>query len=118
MDLIKQLGGYEKAKAIIVQNRKDFEGGVDEVGIFNPSSGWIVHEDLEKTLLEYRRQQNIYELGDKIVFIDEFMHDEVMTVSDGNNVALWMDDDTKHAIIEMVRHANDAEIKAMTRDAD
>jgi hypothetical protein len=115
MDLIEKLGGYEKAKAIITQNIKDFEEAVDEVGIYHPSSGWIVHEDLVKELLEYRRENNIYELGDKIVFIDKFMHDEVMTVSDGNNVALWMDNDTKHAVIEMVRHATDAEIDANRR---
>ncbi|EIM39996.1 hypothetical protein HADU_04038 [Acinetobacter sp. HA] len=115
MSLIDRLGGYGKAKDIITQNIKDFEEAVDEVGIYHPSSGWIVHEDLVKELLEYRRENNIYELGDKIVFIDKFMHDEVMTVSDGNNVALWMDNDTKHAVIEMVRHATDAEIDANRR---
>ena len=103
-EYIASLGGYETAK--------------------DKSTPWLLNHGenwrnvKEATLLEYRREHNIYELRDKIVFIDEFMHDEVMTVSDGNNVALWMDNDTKHAVIEMVRHATDAEIKAMTRGAD
>lgn len=111
MDLIEQLGGYDVVKAKY-QTLSDSD--VITIGPFSvPAKPF-----LEAELLEYRREHNIYELRDKIVFIDEFMHDEVMTVSDGNNVALWMDNDTKHAVIEMVRHATDAEIKAMTRGAD
>ena len=45
MNLIEQLGGYEKAKVIL-----------QAVG----------HEH-DAMLLEYRRQHNIYEIGDKIV---------------------------------------------------
>ena len=54
MNLIEQLGGYEKAKA--VQIRRAMDG--------------ILHEydfQLVDALLEYRRQHNIYEIGDKIV---------------------------------------------------
>lgn len=56
-----------------------------------------------------------YEEGDKIVFVDDFMHNEVMTVSDVSDVDVWMDNDTKRAAIGMVRHATDAEIKAGKR---
>ena len=103
-EYIASLGGCETAKE------------KNTPWLLNHGENWRNVKDA--TLLEYRREHNIYELEDKIVFIDKFMHDEVMTVSDGNNVALWMDNDTKHAVIEMVRHTTDAEIKAMTRGAE
>ena len=49
MNLIEQLGGYEAAK----NQAKD------------KSIGFLV--DINNELLEYRRQHNIYEIGDKIV---------------------------------------------------
>lgn len=81
MSLIDRLGGYGKAKDIITQNIKDFEEAVDEVGIYHPSSGWIVHEDLVKELLEYRREHNMYEVGDKYVML-KIDHSDLMTVVD------------------------------------
>ena len=54
MNLIEQLGGYEKAKA--VQIRRAMDG--------------ILHEydfQLVDALLEYRRQHNIFEVGDCVV---------------------------------------------------
>ena len=45
MNLIEQLGGYEKAKVILQ----------------------AVGREHDAMLLEYRRQHNIYEIGDKIV---------------------------------------------------
>jgi len=49
MNLIEQLGGYEAAK----NQAKD------------KSIGFLV--DINNELLEYRRQHNIFEIGDKIV---------------------------------------------------
>ena len=49
MNLIEQLGGYEKAKVIL-----------QAVG----------HEH-DAMLLEYRRQHNIFEVGDKVVYKGE-----------------------------------------------
>ena len=51
MNLIEQLGGYEEAKSL-VEHVKD-----------NAS----LHNVLGRELLSYRRQHNIYEIGDKIV---------------------------------------------------
>ena len=54
MNLIEQLGGYEKAKA--VQIRRAMDG--------------ILHEydfQLVDALLEYRRQHNIFEIDDYVV---------------------------------------------------
>lgn len=62
MNLIEQLGGHEKAK----KKLKMFyllrtETMVDAVGnIFDRSQ-------LEAALLQYRRQHNIFEVGDKVV---------------------------------------------------
>lgn len=49
MNLIEQLGGYEKAKSKSRDN------------------GSLHSERLKKALLEYRRQHNIFEVGDKVV---------------------------------------------------
>ena len=48
MNLIEQLGGYEAAKA---------EG-----------EEWGFDDFLNNQLLEYRRQHNIFEVGDKVVY--------------------------------------------------
>ena len=55
MDLIKKLGGYERAKSIA--NCKS--------GIVHPT------QPLLDALLEYRRANNIYEVGDKVVYKGE-----------------------------------------------
>lgn len=67
MNLIEKLGDYEKAKEIIDQNIKDFGEECGEVGIYHPNTGWIVHEDLQSCLLEYRRENDIFEVGDVVV---------------------------------------------------
>ena len=50
MSLIENLGGYESAKYKLRDN------------------GSLHSERLKKALLEYRRQHNIFEVGDKVVF--------------------------------------------------
>jgi len=121
MDLIEKLGGYEKAKAIVTQNIKDFEEAVDEVGIYHPSSGWIVHEDLVKELLQYRREHNIYEEGDKVVMISKRRAPKLWTWIHTTN---WR---PNHSLLDCgenllypfsndeFRHATDAEIDANRR---
>lgn len=68
-DVIEQLGGYDKAKEIVNQNIKDFEEAVDEVGTYHSSCGWVVHEDLVKYLLEYRRENKFFEEGDFVTYM-------------------------------------------------
>ena len=92
MNLIKELGGYEKAKVIL-----------QAVG----------HEH-NAMLLEYRRQHNIFEVGDDVVF-------------NRGNVDLWFfsgasevkpydvkvsNKIVRHILLSQIRHATDAEIKA------
>ena len=56
MDLIKKLGGYEKAKAECEKVKR----------MKYRNTGY-----LEIALLEYRRANNIFEVGDKVVYKGE-----------------------------------------------
>lgn len=101
MNLIEQLGGYENAKERLRRENvlidSDYNYG-------------------QKKLLEYRRQHNIFEESDKIVFIDDFMHGELMTVAWTRKGEVWMDEGAKRCTdLSMIRHATDAEIKAGRR---
>lgn len=99
MNIIEQLGGYDKAKEWV-----------------NPSIEAISQEVLKSELLEYRRQHNIFEVGDKAVFVDDFMHDELMIVAWTRKGEVWMDEGAKRCTdLSMIRHATNAEIKAGKR---
>lgn len=62
MNLIERLGGYERAKAFL--NAASYT--MDELIMMQRSGLRTQH--VEKALLEYRRQHNIFEVGDKVVF--------------------------------------------------
>ena len=68
MNLIEQLGGYEEAKAEsdrisnILNNGEFLGGGSPRESLYERLDA------LESALLEYRRQHNIFEVGDKVVF--------------------------------------------------
>lgn len=97
MNLIEMLGGYEKARRI----------AECKSGVFHPT------RQLLAALLEYRREHRIFEEGDKVVFVDDFMHGEIMTVAWTRKGEVWMDDGAKRCTdLSMIRHATDAEIKA------
>ncbi len=53
MNLIEQLGGYAQAKALRALPAATYDCGIK----FN-------REELELSMLEYRRQHNIFEVGD------------------------------------------------------
>ena len=100
MNLIEQLGGYEAAKA---------EG-----------EEWGFDDFLNNQLLEYRRQHNIFEVGDKVKAKDhQFGFDELFRIDDffanddGVNLAVLDDGDCYP--ISFLEHATDAEIKAGKR---
>lgn len=88
MNLIEQLGGYERAK-------HEFEM-IKEMKPIYP----VEIETNDRLLLEYRRQHNIFEVGDAMVI-----------PSRGNGIfhfnTLFSDSDIAEA-----RHATDAEIAA------
>lgn len=101
MNLIEQLGGYEKAKE------------------------WYKDQDLRgnhtvrirHALLEYRRQHNIFEVGDKVVKTNpklkfEFVREVKGVFKDG---LVWLDYVGYKWKYPKVRHATDGEIKAGKR---
>lgn len=97
MNLIKQLGGYERAK-------HEFEM-IKEMKPIYP--GEI--ETNDRLLLEYRRQNNIFEVGDKVVIKNEpFWPEEyAIQVVERIDVGRWY--------MSAWRHATDEEIKAGKR---
>lgn len=97
MNLIEQLGGYEAAKA---------EG-----------EEWGFDDFLNNQLLEYRRQHNIFEVGDKVVKTNpklkfEFVREVKGVFKDGS---VWLDYVGYKWKYPKVRHATDEEIKAGKR---
>ena len=89
MNLIEKLGGYEKAK-------KTLQG--------------VGHEH-DAALLEYRRANNIYEVGDKVLhpmFSSVFTIDVIQSYS---VLATSMTGYHTSLAISLITHATDAEIK-------
>ena len=60
--MIEQLGGYEEAKML---------RGTTSNALLDMKT-WTVHvDDIDSALLEYRRANNIFEVGDKVVYKGE-----------------------------------------------
>lgn len=94
MNLIEQLGGYEKAKKWLDENSADIE--------------WRHLGDYRRELLEYRRQHNIFEVGDWIV-VDSYKPEYWF-------YQINKDDVDSHWInLVKFRHATDEEIKVGKR---
>jgi len=98
VSLIEQLGGYEAAKA---------EG-----------EKWGFDDFLNNQLLKYRRQHNIFEVGDKVVSTlngDDFWMN-IICVIDGFHKSMTITKGGGHVIHHYdFRHATDEEIKAGKR---
>ena len=125
MNLIEQFGGYEKVKSIRDINIKEFDGDASGVTIHYMGNS-ITQEDLEKSLLEHRRQHNIFEIGDKVVLLknQHMWHkmESIYTVTstdiyDGITIGVAIEyKNTSHGNeIGNIRHATDEEIKAGRR---
>lgn len=89
MNLVERLGGYEAAKA---------EG-----------EKWGFDDFLNNQLLEYRRQHNIFEVGDKVVVKAHpfWPEDYVIHTVEQEHIGKWY--------MSAWRHATDEEIKAGKR---
>lgn len=106
MNLIEQLGGFEKAKIRLSGSDKSLS----------------YYQELNAELLEYRRQHNIFEVGDKVVFIEsELKNPRLMTVIEvsepicGFLMAECNLGITNGFYPSRYRHATDEEIKAGKR---
>lgn len=93
--VISDFGGYEKCKDILSQ----------------PNIGFIMNvQALHKHMLEYRRQHNIFEVLDWIMYEDKLYeikyiyHPEKARITDG------LQGRTIHDFPNGIRHATDAEI--------
>ena len=103
-NLIEQLGGYGAAKA-------EANSPIKLLNFFN-------YEQLEKELLEYRREHNIFEEGDWIIYDDDLMvfamwskhHNEYAYIGYANA------DDGALEHRSAFRHATDEEIAQGYRD--
>lgn len=101
MNLIERLGGYEAAKA---------EG-----------EKWGFDDFLNNQLLEYRRQHNIFEVGDKVVLLGDGTWGhlfEVEKMSPKGRKPTKLKTNVFgnfHVGHNIMRHATDAEIKAGRR---
>lgn len=90
MNLIEQLGGYLQAKALIALPAATYDCGVS-----------FSREELERAMLKYRRQHNIFEIGDLYVFTEKYSKQSVIHKVDSLNSGKGC-----------IRHATDEEIKA------
>lgn len=103
MNLVERLGGYERAKAFL--NAASYT--MDEL-IMMQRSG-VRPQHVEKALLEYRRQHNIFEVGDKLVVKAHpfWPEDYVIRTVEQEHIGKWY--------MSAWRHATDEEIKAGKR---
>lgn len=109
MNLIEQLGGYEKAKAFL--NATSFT--IDEL-IMMQRSG-LRSQHVEKALLEYRRQHNIYEAGDLVVSKNGCELVSEITYLQGGLAKIKNEKFDHVYSLQDFRHATDEEIKAGKR---
>ena len=56
----------------------------------------------------------MFKVGDKVVYVDDFMPDSVSVVSEVND-RVWLNGNNAVCIKEMIKHAEDEEIAAGNR---
>ena len=99
MNLIEQLGGYEEAKML---------RGTTSNALLDMKT-WTVHvDDIDSALLEHRRANNIFEVGDFIVLLHTNYRSDVFALTKSFKEIY----DEKGIVY---RHATDAEIQAGRR---
>ena len=110
MNLIEQLGGYEEAKD--TQRQRALSGLLHDYD-------WELHS----ALLEYRRQNNIFEVGDKVVLAQSYSLDTVHKIKRIENLTPHIKGSETTYFLEnslgcwlfQIKHATDEEIKAGKR---
>lgn len=98
--VISDFGGYEKCKDILSQPNIDF--------IVNA-------QGLREHMLEYRRQHNIFEVGDFIFHPMFGALFEIKRIAEKYVVASTKSGYETNLLIELISHATDEEIKAGKR---
>jgi hypothetical protein len=115
VNLIEQLGGYEKALQFLKSEKNSLE--IDPV--FYLDGQEILVDVLDDALLEYRRQHNIFEAGDVAVSVDgePYLHKVELGTSKAHCIKIFSHDMAHSYWVHDVnyRHATDEEIKAGKR---
>ena len=110
MNLIEQLGGYEKAKGYLEKHPFKIYSCKDTLDKIS----------LSNALLQHRRENNIFEVGDKVVLVGYWYADTVWTVTTENKDMVSLISDNipgfSSVIISIVRHATGKEIEQGYRD--
>lgn len=106
MNLIEQLGGYEKAKKQV--SRLESKGNL------------VTAEGMKLELLQYRRQHNIFESDDLVTskkWVDGSIHKIELVDSEDRTLKIFSHDMAFSYWVDSrnYRHATDAEIKAGKR---
>ena len=113
MNLIEKLGGYELAKQVFESVPKDG----NSYTVTRDDTGASFHSgDIFKALLQYRREHNIFEVGDKVVKASRLNDDKVYLVSEVADSLNWVKTSCGAFIdAPMFKHATDEEIQAGRR---
>lgn len=128
MNLIEQLGGYEKAKEIVFDPlhpqmthvSNDGRHWVNENFSYIPEIQSQIPkmariDDIRKALLEYRRQHNIFEVGDKVVSKNGCELVSEITYLQGGLAKIKNEKFDHVYSLQDFRHAEPEEIKAGKR---
>lgn len=107
MNLIEQLAGYGECERL----RK-----VPAASRFRIRGIEFTREELERAMLEHRRAHNIFEVGDKIVYLSNIApeHNDIYDIWKVNLIGclVVLGDMDYRAMYDQIRHATDAEISA------
>lgn len=126
MSLIDKLGGYDAAKKIVDNAPVDYIGYTSLA--WSPSHGYalthpfeMIHGEyyllyIKEKLLEYRRQNNIFEVGDKVVItIDSTYTNGIFEVLANHDECIYLNNGERYKY-RLIRHATDKEIAQGYRD--
>ena len=118
MNLIEQLGGYERAKNIRLGNEEDwmfYSIKKDWYSDIKHDDSFIFIDGLKYELIDHRRANNIFEVGDKVLhpmFSGIFTVDTIQSYS---VLATLITGYHASLVISLITHATDEEIKAGRR---
>ena len=147
MNLIEKLGGYEEAKKIRVAfdathyciSRKS-QMKMFSVGVIGSTTiahsmacgfretkleddDLVTQKEIDRALLEFRREHRIFEVGDKVVLAQSYPLDTVNEIKRIENLTPHIKDSETTYFLEnslgcwlfQIKHATDEEIKAGKR---
>ena len=112
MNLIEQLGGYERAKDGLHRLK------LEKKDLLTCGDFVVVESEIDAALIEYRRQHNIFEVGDKVVSRCADKEIRIFTYQEtiGRNILVKCKKGKGYCYPKKwFSHANDAEIKAGKR---